>query len=108
MKVTIWVDYDCGHCAGIRMVAMRCTGEVVVLNGQDLIDGIDSNVEAMTQLAMQNMELPVVNVNGEFISWHVLEEEDRFESYLLKIAEEEDGCKETEKEKESSEENDND
>ncbi|MHC4871020.1 MAG: glutaredoxin family protein [Planctomycetota bacterium] len=64
--VTIWTQEGCSLCEKVKEIFKGKDFEE--RNAEDLINGDDRNVDAMTQLAMQNMELPLVMIDGHFVN----------------------------------------
>lgn len=65
-NIIIWTQEGCSLCGKIKEMFMENGFEEK--NAEDLISGDNRDIEAMTQLAMQNMELPLVMIDGEFVN----------------------------------------
>ncbi|MBN2712538.1 MAG: hypothetical protein JXR97_08935 [Planctomycetes bacterium] len=64
-KVILWTQEDCPLCGKVK--AAYAENGYEERNAQELIRGDNVDTDAMTQLAMQNMQLPIVMVDGEFV-----------------------------------------
>lgn len=59
MEITIvWTQEDCPLCE--RVKETLGAGNYEERRAEDLIGGFDRDMDAMAQLAMQNMELPLI------------------------------------------------
>jgi glutaredoxin len=73
----MYSNVGCVICGRVREVLKRKGFTVEDRDSDTLMKGTDRNMEAMAQLAMQNMELPLVMVDGmwrkprEVIAWGV-------------------------------------
>ena len=66
--IRIWVQKDCQVCCTIiQKIKEDMPGiELVIKAGGSLVHD-DDEIDATTQLLDQNMELPVIEVDGEFV-----------------------------------------
>ncbi len=64
-KVILWTQDNCPVCERVKEVFQG--QDVEEHHAEDLIQGQEKDVDAMAQLAMQDMLVPVVMVDGEFI-----------------------------------------
>jgi glutaredoxin len=64
-QVIIWTQEDCPLCAEAKEYFSEDGFEE--RRAEELLQGNERNVDAMAQLAMQNMQLPLVSVDGEFV-----------------------------------------
>ena len=63
--ITLWTQDGCSLCAQVKEAL---AGEP--LEERDvaqLLSGADKDDDAMAQLAMQDMQLPVVRIDGQFL-----------------------------------------
>jgi len=71
MKIKIWVEENCAVCHVIRtyMDDLKILHDVIYVNGFEDVktQGDSDRLDIMAQLADQNMELPVIEVDGEFV-----------------------------------------
>lgn len=72
MLPIIWTQEDCPLCARVKSIL----GEYEERPASDLVSGMEPDLDAMTALAMQNMELPLVKMDGAFVNVHELLESD--------------------------------
>lgn len=63
-EVIIWTQQDCPLCQRVKCYFGE--GNYEERDAQGLLGGNMPDIEAMTQLAMQDMQLPLVQVNGEW------------------------------------------
>lgn len=63
-KIIIWTQEDCPLCQ--RVKAYYGEGNYEERAAQDLLGGNVPDIDAMAQLAMQDMQLPLVQVAGEW------------------------------------------
>lgn len=66
--VILWTLRDCPVCDRVKHCLPE--GGYTELDANALIDGTQKHPEAMVQLAMQDMQLPLVMVNGYFVDPH--------------------------------------
>jgi hypothetical protein len=66
-KAIVWTQEDCGVCKEIISLLKAEEYEVEEREVSALIEGTDKDILAISQLAMQNTALPIVNINGKFI-----------------------------------------
>jgi hypothetical protein len=64
-RVILWTQEDCPLCEGVRN-AFAGAAEVEERPASALLSGERPDREAMTQLAMQDFALPLVQVDGEW------------------------------------------
>lgn len=63
--IEIWTQEDCPLCDEAKQeIGSRAHIEY---KGEALIKGTHKDIEALTQLAMQGMALPVIRVDGLFV-----------------------------------------
>lgn len=67
-QVTIWTQENCPLCQ--RVKEHFGAGNFVEKHASELLSGDDADTEAMVQLAMQDMQLPLVQVAGEWKNVH--------------------------------------
>ena len=65
-KIIIWTQEGCHLCENIKKYFSG--HDYQEREASELLSGVDKNNEAMVQLAMQDMMLPLVSINGKFIS----------------------------------------
>ena len=65
MKPVIYTQELCPLCAEIK--AHFGEGNYKEKDAAKLMDGTDKNMDAMAQLAMQGMVLPLVEINGKWV-----------------------------------------
>ena len=65
METIVWTQPECPLCEAVK----RClgAGNYEERAAEALLGGYDRDMDAMAQLAMQNMELPLVRRDGEWI-----------------------------------------
>ncbi len=68
-RVEIYTNEDCQLCEKVK--AFHGEGNYTEHQAQDLLSGANQDMEAMAQLAMQNMALPLVKINGKWDTSHV-------------------------------------
>lgn len=66
MRVILWTQPICPLCEQVKGYFSEVGYEERAAS--ELLSGADRDPEAMAQLAMQNMELPMIQVNGAFVS----------------------------------------
>lgn len=66
MRVILWTQPICPLCQQVKAYFAEVGYEERAAS--ELTSGADRDPEAMAQLAMQNMELPMIQVNGAFVS----------------------------------------
>jgi glutaredoxin len=64
MSIILWTEEECPLCQRLKEVLGEGTYEE--RSAQELVSGEAPDTEAMAQLAMQNMQLPLVQVDGTF------------------------------------------
>ena len=64
-KIILWTQADCPLCE--RVKALFVSQGYEERAAADLLTGADKDIEAMTQLAMQDMQLPLVMIDGRFV-----------------------------------------
>lgn len=65
----IWTREGCEICHHVKMLLEeQRTCYIDERNADDLVSGGEPNLDAMAQLASQNMMLPVVQIDGEFVN----------------------------------------
>ena len=64
-KATIWTQEGCPLCERVKACLAAEGYEEREVN--ELMSGTEKNHEAMVQLAMQDMELPLVRIDGAFV-----------------------------------------
>jgi glutaredoxin len=66
MKIKLWVTKDCKVCHEIRSYLddLRILYDVTHI---DDLEEVDGNLDVMAQLCDQNMEVPVCEVDGDFV-----------------------------------------
>lgn len=69
-EVTIWTQDGCPLCEKVK--AIFGEGNYTELAASELISGDRADDEAMAQLAMQDMQLPLVKVDGHWKNLHDL------------------------------------
>ena len=67
-QVMIWTQENCPLCQ--RVKEHFGEGNFVEKHAAELLSGDDADTEAMVQLAMQDMQLPLVKVAGEWKNVH--------------------------------------
>lgn len=68
-KVILWTSKDCSICRNIKQyLKEELSCEVEEREADKLMSGEDKNIDVMAQLAEQNMELPVIQVEGKFVN----------------------------------------
>ncbi|MBN1256498.1 MAG: hypothetical protein JXA52_02195 [Planctomycetes bacterium] len=65
-KTEIWTKPGCTTCEKVKEVIGA--GNYEEHPAEALLDGLEMNLDAMVQLAQQNMELPIIMCDGQFIS----------------------------------------
>ena len=68
MSITVWTQEGCGLCEQVKEALG--SGSYEERPADELISGVDRNIDAMVQLSMQNMELPLVQIDGTWVSPH--------------------------------------
>jgi len=64
-NIVLWSQDGCSVCEQVREAL---AGESIeVRDAARLIDGSEPNDEAMAQLAMQDFQIPVVQIDGVFV-----------------------------------------
>jgi glutaredoxin len=66
MIATIWTQKGCPLCEQVKNSIGEGNYEERAVS--ELMAGVDKNTDAMAQLMIQNMELPLVMIDDEFIS----------------------------------------
>ena len=72
MTATIWTNEDCENC---KVAKEKLTNKGYTIEERDadeLIKGHVRNIDALAQLASQNMSLPIVLIDGEFVEFENL------------------------------------
>ncbi len=64
-KIIIWTQEDCPLCQKVKTYYGE--GNFEERAAQDLLGGNVPDIDAMAQLAMQDMQLPLVQVDGEWV-----------------------------------------
>lgn len=64
-ETIIWTQKDCPLCG--RVKAELATEGYEERNVADLLSGLAPNDDALAQLALQNMRLPLVMIDGRFV-----------------------------------------
>lgn len=65
-NVTIWSQDNCPVCDRVKAIFANDTIDERQVT--ELISGCERNDEALAQLAMQDMMVPLVKVDGKFVS----------------------------------------
>ncbi len=65
-EIIIWTQEECPLCQKVK--DYYGAGNYTERNAQDLLRGEKPDTEAMAQLAMQDMQLPLIKVDGEWQS----------------------------------------
>lgn len=64
-RIILWTQHHCPLCEEVKK---KLAGqEYEEKNAGDLILGEEQNEEALVQLAMQDMQLPLIMIDGKFI-----------------------------------------
>ena len=63
----IWTKEGCSLCERVKSV-LREAGEVEERSAEDLLAGRDRDISALSQLAMQAMQLPVVRMGERYLT----------------------------------------
>ena len=69
MQAIIWTAKDCPECDRIKAHLAEYEADVAEIDLDMLMKGVDKsplNIEALAQLAAQNMAAPVLCLNGKF------------------------------------------
>jgi glutaredoxin len=72
MTATIWTNEDCENCKEVKEKLMDKGYTIEERDANELIKGHVRNIDALAQLASQNMSLPIVLIDGEFIEFENL------------------------------------
>lgn len=68
-KAIIWTSDDCVTCRNIKQYLSEELGyDTEEREAEKLISGEDRDVDVIAQLADQNMQLPVIMIDGEFVN----------------------------------------
>jgi glutaredoxin len=68
MTATVWTSEDCDRCKEVKDRLKADGYEIEERNARDLINGTNRDVDAMAQLASQNMQLPLIMIEGEYVT----------------------------------------
>ncbi len=63
--IEIWGSSDCPECERIKQ--LYAVNDYKYYDISDLISGEEADVDAMVQLSFQNMRLPLIKVDGEWV-----------------------------------------
>ena len=66
MKVTLWTTDDCPKCEEAKALLAASGIEHEIRTGADLTSGAEQNADALVQLAMQDMAMPIIKVDNTY------------------------------------------
>jgi len=69
LTVEIWTQKECPLCENVK--AKHGEGNYVEHDVKDLMSGANQDMDAMVQLTMQNMVLPLVMIDGKWDVGHI-------------------------------------
>ena len=67
LRAVIYTQLGCSLCGKVRKVLQGKGYEIEERDAEDLLGGHDQDMDAMAQLAMQGMELPLVMIDGDWV-----------------------------------------
>lgn len=67
-EIIIWTQPDCPHCERIK--SFFGAGAYEERDAEALVAGTEPDEAALVQLVMQNLQVPVVRVEGQFVAVH--------------------------------------
>ena len=63
-RAIVWTRPDCTICQQVKSLLSCACYDIDERSTTQLVDAVEPDVEAMTQLALQGMQVPIVKIYG--------------------------------------------